>query len=282
MTDSIEDLNGVIERFRCGEQEFYLDTRFGTEIPAEELNDAYKTEIVFDSKPVKSVNSILRLGKRLHCQVTLLDDSIEQCDVKYFDYDKSFVCREYDPRVVIPAILKDAEVAPFLIADDHPHFKDDYTADYGKTPDDTVSYEDDPDIYNMGVHSLASITAESQRERERSSRLRLFGMHNRFRNPFRQESEEVENEEPFKVTWEIPKIAERENNLLEIEIVISEEPVYPTKRPSNMEVRYKSKNKLLRNNNIYIDFPIAVNVKLVYHLLGKQTVKKYMMRISVV
>jgi len=66
--------------------------------------------------------------------VELKDGSHEQCEIKYFDFDKSFIVRTHDPSFLIPEILNNLDFRDYFIKNDHPYFRNGYMADYTQAP----------------------------------------------------------------------------------------------------------------------------------------------------
>lgn len=133
----LENLHSCIEKFECGSDTFYCDTRYGTEIPPDDLAPYYKqSNITFCVKPVQNVISVIREGNNFFVSI----DDNQTIRIMFYKYDKTFICRDYDPRRIIPAILS-SEV-DFFVENNHPSQRFGYVARYDISPVSTYHNEE--------------------------------------------------------------------------------------------------------------------------------------------
>ncbi len=183
MDKSLENLQTCIEKYTIntvsGPTTYYYDTRFGTQILDRILHPSYKKCFSSTVQPVKEVKTIVRDENNFHLCIVSNDASANsvciQIMVRFYPADKTFICRDYDPTVIIPAILA-SDAKDYLKNKDHPFYRFGYIADYSWHPIDL----------QMDYKYLSAI--EQLREREE-----LFGhsrsMYNRM---LLQNTEEAE------------------------------------------------------------------------------------------
>ena len=133
---------------------FYFDSRFGCEVDEDRLHDSYKLCKNIKAKPVLKVCDISLVGYLFVVRVMLTNGTFEVTTVSYDRETKCFRCQNYDPRVVIQAILQDPIAAQALQHDEHPFYDPNFVADYSKS---LVDDELDFDV-------LYEIDAENQME----------------------------------------------------------------------------------------------------------------------
>ncbi len=129
-----ENLQTCIEKCTVGADVFYYDSRFGTKIDEHTLHPLYKRCFTSTAQPVSDIARVVRDENNFHISLTSLNRSI-QTMVKFYPCDKTFVCRDFDPRVVIPAILA-SSAKEYLKVKDHPFYRFGYVADYTFSPSD--------------------------------------------------------------------------------------------------------------------------------------------------
>lgn len=129
-----EDLSSVIEYCTVGNDSFYFDARFGTVIHDSILHSYYKPKASrFNAKKVDAIKHISQEG-HLMVLIIMANERLDRITVRFCPSDKSFICREYDPRIIIPAILGDPDIRLFLIRNHHPVGKYGYIANYESLP----------------------------------------------------------------------------------------------------------------------------------------------------
>ena len=142
-TDEVENLKSCIERCTMEDSKidsekkthtFYFDSRFGHILRDGDLHESYKHGIHFCAKPIKRVKNILRVDNIFYVSVVMSDNKIEQIDVKFYDFDKSFVIRNHNPILIINAILKNNDAREYLAKKGHPMFDREYVAKYNLAP----------------------------------------------------------------------------------------------------------------------------------------------------
>jgi len=142
-----ENLQSCIERCEVAGETFYYDTRFGTKIMS--MHPSYKKCFSAIAQPVDSVESIIREENTFHVRIKSKGLPIN-ISIKFYPCDKTFVCRDYDPSVIIPAILQDSNCREYLESRKHPMYNFGYVADYLWSPDCLNKWRDsnldyDPD-----------------------------------------------------------------------------------------------------------------------------------------
>ena len=87
------DVNDTIEY-----KDLYVDTRFGTIIDEKILHPFYKDAIFIKNKvkPFIEVQNIYQVNNTFQVYLRT-EQGDEKTEVKFYQYDKSFICREYDP-----------------------------------------------------------------------------------------------------------------------------------------------------------------------------------------
>lgn len=135
-----ENLRSCIEHFivvnkLTGEKRpMYVDTRFGNVISDTLLHEKYKRYDNQHAEAVKEVITVMRLDETFFLFIKLMDDTTKEISVTYFDFDNTFTVSDYDPMVIIPAILNDPEVAAYLKTKNHPYYLSTYVPAYNKYP----------------------------------------------------------------------------------------------------------------------------------------------------
>ena len=136
---TLENLHHCIEQCTINNGCFYYDTRLGTKIDEYALHPVYKKCIKSTAEPVDSIVSITRNADAFH--VCLISNNLQvQTIVKFYEFDKTFVCRNYDPTKIIPRILAQDE----SYFTDHPFYKFGYIVNYSWASDDT--YDSNLDV----------------------------------------------------------------------------------------------------------------------------------------
>lgn len=134
----IENLKTVIEKCTITDsptgETFYFDSRFGTVVDEILLHETYKNCVHIKTKSVKEVRDIINMDNLFFISILTPNNKIEQIEVKFFHADKSFIVRSHDPRVIIPAILANAEARVLLQKHNHPVMIPYYIAQYDKAP----------------------------------------------------------------------------------------------------------------------------------------------------
>lgn len=133
----MEDLKDCIECFQRVDEtsKYYCDTRFGTIINEYILYPPYRNRIVFRVFPVKKYLGSTRTDDIF--RVTIESNGVQHTiPVFYFPKNNTFVCRDYDPSVIIPNILAESKHSDFLQSKLHPMYKFGYVADYSSAPRD--------------------------------------------------------------------------------------------------------------------------------------------------
>ncbi len=136
MSQFLENLQTCIEKYTIdtvsGPTTYFYDSRFGTRIPDRILHPSYKRCFSAIVQPVKEVKSITREENNFHLCI-ISNNSHVQIMVRFYPIDKTFICRDYDPTVIIPAILT-SDSKTYLQNKDHPFYKFGYVADYSWHP----------------------------------------------------------------------------------------------------------------------------------------------------
>lgn len=127
----MEDLRSCIERVEINGVEIYFDSRFGKKIDKSELHSEYVDGHLSKVQAVLEVISVERADNIFYAHI-VTEIAERKAPIPFYKHDKTFVCRDYDPTVLIPAILNDPAHSRYLIANDHPCFRHGYTADYSK------------------------------------------------------------------------------------------------------------------------------------------------------
>ncbi len=136
----MQDLSSFIEKCTVVGRTFYYDTRFGNKIPENELHDNYKNGPSFTAKSISEIKNIIRRENTFYITGTSRTDEVHTI-ARFYITDKSFACREYNPAVIIPAILQ-SKHKDYLASRNHPYYIAGYKANYMEYPEDLL--EDDP------------------------------------------------------------------------------------------------------------------------------------------
>jgi hypothetical protein len=129
---------------------FYFDSRFGMPIEESNMHPIYKKCVHFEAKPVIKVNRITREESIFTLSILTKSDTNEiiecQTVVKYFDNDKTFVSRSYDPVTIIHAILNDPTYKEFFVERNHPYYQFGYIANYNWAPISLIRQKSEAEI----------------------------------------------------------------------------------------------------------------------------------------
>lgn len=128
---------------------YYYDKRMGDVIPISLLHRAYRQITPYPVKPVSDVVLIKRdnyiFNVYFYC-----NNSLENTQVEFDKIDKSFICKEYDPKVLINAIILNSEFTEFLIDNEHPIKDNKYLVKYA------INFEGTDDMVTEQTISIDS------------------------------------------------------------------------------------------------------------------------------
>lgn len=149
---SNENLQTCIEKCTLRGVPFFYDSRFGAKIKSDELHPAYKQCFNADVKPVDRIITITRDVDSFH--ITLESNNTQlTTTIRFYYTDKTFVCRDYDPTVIIPAIIHNEQFTDYFIINGHPSHKFGYVANYMWSPEKTYYNKE----FNMDIRYAQAI-----------------------------------------------------------------------------------------------------------------------------
>lgn len=144
----MENLQSCIEKCTINGSTFFYDVRFGSKIDEHKLHPFYMNCFVSTAKNISEIKRIIRIENNFYISV-IAEKILHQTTVKFYPTDKTFVCRDYDPTKIIPAILE-SDCKEYLKSLDHPFYKPGYTANYLYTSDDLTH------MYDRAIKDLSN------------------------------------------------------------------------------------------------------------------------------
>jgi hypothetical protein len=112
-------------------EKFYFDSRLGRRIDIKNLHLYYQLNAAsFTATPIKRVLSIDKKEDVFTVLIETYDDDTIKTSVRYFDSDKSFICRQYDPIKIIKRILIEPSFKQYFESKNHPSLNLNYDPRY--------------------------------------------------------------------------------------------------------------------------------------------------------
>jgi hypothetical protein len=128
MDNTIEDLSSCIEKCSIDDKlPFYYDSRFGTKIDEKILHSQYIKNSHHSAASIAVIIGHVHYDN-IYILSILSNDTLNDIEVTYYSYDKTFVVNGYDPIEIIQFILKNYSI------DNHPYYDTNYVPKYNEAP----------------------------------------------------------------------------------------------------------------------------------------------------
>lgn len=121
---------GIVGRANIDGLTFYYDRRTGMQIPDSVIAKKHLTEDIDTTAEVLEIIQIDRDKDNFNIVVCSAND-IRKITITYDNTNKTFSCKDYDPRKVIPAILENEDTKLYFMSRDHPYYDKSFTPNYG-------------------------------------------------------------------------------------------------------------------------------------------------------